>query len=309
MMKTTYATNLAAATLLVVPALALGTDAGSGLRSALTDTIRAIETLSGLTEEIDQGTEDALSQVRLLTEAPILDDQARDQYLVQLRQEVGQLRMREELGLPAAKAASAAPGNAVTTRAPAPNANDAAAATTQVASNAAAAAPNTASTRTAVSNSPGQAVTTGLDDRLRLSLSGQLGQPAENKPRASESMEAQGFSADPLLEAQANYRAGRYERALALLASAAAGSEVSWWRGRCLEKLGRLSEALSSFEGVVATELNATATAAEQAAHARVLPRAQRDIEFLRWAIDFKQPITKTQDKPLSSAVGKQAGK
>ena len=122
-------------------------------------------------------------------------------------------------------------------------------------------------------------------------------------------LEADGFSADPLLEAQANYRSQDYGRALALLAATAPNSETSWWRGRCLEKLGRLPEALSIYESIVNTELGEQASDDERAAHTRVLPRAQRDIEFLRWAIDFKRPLTSSTSETQSASGRKTTGK
>ncbi len=311
MMKTTYATNLAAATLLVVPALALGTDAGSGLRSALADTIRSIEALSGLSEDVTQGQTGALSRVRMMTEAPILDGESRDEYLVTLRREVGQLRMREELGLPAGIATApnqtsdnSAVSSAKAPVSPVPTVPNAAAGSSP-------ATPIPVQTTASIQAPPSVqgSVTTGLDDRLRLSLSGQARAAENNTPRISVALEADGFSADPLLEAQANYRSQDYGRALALLAATAPNSETSWWRGRCLEKLGRLPEALSIYESIVNTELGEQASDDERAAHTRVLPRAQRDIEFLRWAIDFKRPLTSSTSETQSASGRKTTGK
>jgi hypothetical protein len=283
MMKATYATNLAAAMLLVVPALTFGTDAGSGLRSALSDTIRALEALTGLSDDVTEGTEGSIDRVRAMTEAPILDDQARDQYLVQLRQEVGQLRMQDELGITVAS----------------PSPLIASEVTTQTDVGTPAVAPTTQPLP--FNTSATASVTTGLDDRLRLSLTSEPGTATDVGGRVAEAMEGEGFSADPMLEAQANYRAARYDHALALLGSATPGVETSWWRGRCLEKLGRLPEALTIYESIVQIELDESASDEDRSAHARVLPRAERDVEFLRWAVAFRTP--------LATQNGKKAGK
>ena len=103
------------------------------------------------------------------------------------------------------------------------------------------------------------------------------GTPASAPGKRARRFEPEGYTADALRLAKAYYKQGRWSDALALLNGNEATSAETYWRARCLEKLGRDDEAVRAYEAVVADP-----DAGEDAA------RARQDLEFLRWRLDFE---------------------
>jgi hypothetical protein len=237
MFKFTPAINVALASLLAVPALTVGGDGARSLERSLSETISALEYLAGLSKPPSSG------ELARVTEAPLADAPARDALLVALREDVNRLQTindRLESGahveLPA--------------RGPLP-----------------AALP----------------LTTGLDQATRDQLAVAVPPPAsgirspvarEDRERAARAIALEGaeFSADPLRQGQACYRAGRYEECLALLAKEPGDPRATYWSARAHEALGNHAAALEGYRAVAA--------APDAGWLAR---RATSDLEFLTW--------------------------
>lgn len=77
--------------------------------------------------------------------------------------------------------------------------------------------------------------------------------------------------------ARAAYFAGQYDRALADFEAGVDEASSRYWRARCLEQLGRLEEALTLYDYVVADP-----------AAGDLVERAKGDADFLRWKVDFE---------------------
>ncbi len=56
--------------------------------------------------------------------------------------------------------------------------------------------------------------------------------------------------------------------------------EADYWTGRCLERLGRETEAVAAYTSVIESE-----------AGVALVERATSDREFLRWMIDFERKV------------------
>jgi hypothetical protein len=91
-------------------------------------------------------------------------------------------------------------------------------------------------------------------------------------PARRISFEHEGYIADPLLFGRACYRAGRWDDALAALATCGDVPTARYWSSRCLERLGRRDEAIASYRALIA--------ASPDALEARI---ARDAIAFLEW--------------------------
>jgi Tetratricopeptide repeat len=289
-MRFHHVLNAALAGVFVVPAATLSGGESRGLEQALAQTVRAIESLSGLRDGLEhaQGpsdgagkdpaeapvkgpvkspaADDAVPRLIASTEAPIADAHARDELLVSLRQEVSRLQMVFDQ-LTAKRRAGTAPDE------PSEPAGAAGGETAPAAAGAA-------------RSEPQMPVTTGLDDATRGRLA-EIPPPvegAEGAPRAgppaAKAFEEDGFRADPLRLGRAYYRAGRYAEGLALLETLAQDPEATYWAARCLERLGRLDEALAAYQRVID---------APDAGY--FADRAQGDRDFLAWKRDFEKRL------------------
>ncbi|WP_419186105.1 tetratricopeptide repeat protein [Rohdeia mirabilis] len=78
--------------------------------------------------------------------------------------------------------------------------------------------------------------------------------------------------------ARAAYFAGQYDRALADFEAGPDEPRSRYWRARSLEQLGRLDEALTLYDSVVADPTSGD-----------LVERAKGDADFLRWKIDFEK--------------------
>ena len=259
-LQSALASGLAA--LLVTPAL-LNEDDMAALETMLERTQHALVVLSGIQESVERGVPGAVELAATATEPPILDAQARDERLFALRSEVNLLQAELDAfdGTALAGGAGALAGTAP---GPVPFG--------------------------AGSGEP--PLFTGLDEATRQALALLPISPAtaEGGPRQAASgaapasraavAEHPGYSADPLLEARACFKAGRFDQALALLRSLPDGAEVLWWTGRSLERLGRADEAVKTFRKLL-----------ERFPDSAEAPRARTELEFLEWKLEFDRKL------------------
>jgi len=253
-------------TALLVPGLR-SQDATRGLERSLAETMRALEVLAGIRRGIEARHPAAIELAKQATEPANGEARVRDNRLVTLRDEVNRLQaMNDRMQGPSTQAREVES----TLSAPSP-ANE--------------------------ESMPHVIVSTGLSEAARSELLG-LGlprsrstqtaaaKPAPAAPSAAP-VDAGEQAADPLRQAQALYRAGRFEECAAQLKRLENEPEAAWWRARALERVGRTSEALECYRRVL-----------ENAAKDSTLhKRATHDCEFLQWKLDF--------EKKLAPATGK----
>lgn len=287
----------AAGALVVVPAVTLDdADLGS-LQSALNDTTRAIEVLTGLQQRIDAGDPAAADMVERVTEAPILDPRSRDERLETLRNEVGLLHT--EFDLLEARAFALAPPPMPGTGSPGTGAlqpNQPA----QPSGLAFGSLPQ-AGTAPVVSSGLSQA------DRMRLSDLGLPPKAGGTAPASDAAGTTPGpgtipvavaegdgpeYSADPVRHARACLRAGRYQEGVDVLRNSE-DPEAMYVKARCLEKLGRLDEAIETLTVVVA-----------QSPEGYQAERAKSDLEFFQWKRDFLALVPEAPAPEVSDAGG-----
>lgn len=255
MLKFTGAIGSTLAALVVVPAAAFQDgsmpNAADGeltaIEAALENTVQALEVLAGLRAA---ETPAPIDVVRQVTEAPVPAGPERDERLHALRTELSLLQ--EELDVIEARIAAGRVEPALTEPVLHPEAP-----------------------------APGK-ITTGLDADALAKL-GQLPPPPKPAPKTEpmvpDSPEHPGYTANALLQAQACYRGGLYERGAQLLATDTTPAGL-YWRGRCLEKLGRLAEAARVYETILAQEDPGTWGT-----------RAQTNLEFVRWREGFEKRL------------------
>jgi hypothetical protein len=240
MMKWSFAIHALIGGVLVVPALTLAGGGGQDLSRSLDDTVHALELLSGIEKRVQAHAPEASQLVREATEAPIAQGSVADQHLDELRREVGRLQMIHDAG----------------------------------------------QSNVASGTAPLFFVPTGMPEATRVALGGnptpnyvkRAAQPAPSDAtvKAADSIEESGFSADPLRQAQACFRAARFEQALDVLKGHLDDPRARYWSARALEKLGRTDEALVAYKLVVDAP-----TAGD------LVQRAKTDMEFLEWKQRF----------------------
>lgn len=271
MLKLEYAINAIIAGILVVPAVTLQGKETRSLEEALRETSRALEILSGIQKSEKPSATGALELVKQATEPPITDPLRRDALLVTLREDVGRLQMLYD--------------EALRTRGPRTSAEPVPVFDTPASRGVA--APMAFS------------ITTGLDDEARRNMFGASTTPiatslnrgaglAKRPANDATSAEAPGFSADPLRQAQACYRAGRYAESLALLKTIAGDVRATYWSAKALERLDRAPEAIDLYKKVAA---------AGDAGY--LAQRAKDDFEYLEWKRDFAGKLaSKSKEAP-----------
>lgn len=282
-MRTNMMLHAALASVFVVPAVTLTGREGGGLEDALTRTIEAIESLSGLRTQLagpetkdasnaDVGSElapldleEAVSFVLAATEAPRRDGPEQDRVLATLRRDVSRLQMvLDELTSrtprPASGGSTAGPGSLP----PLPD-----------------------DTGPGATTRATPTITTGLDDQARsdlLNIQPPVMEPEDldraSRPAQPRTNEGESFTADALRLGHAYYRAGRYTEGLVILSKQTGSVEARYWAARCLEHLGRYDEAAAAYEEVVANE---------DAGY--LADRAQSDLLFLTWKRDFSRRV------------------
>jgi tetratricopeptide (TPR) repeat protein len=255
----------ALAVLFVVPTVAWQEGPPPSLEESLRRTLLALESLAGLGQRIEQGELAAVPQLLQATEPALGAEEESGPLLAQLRGEVAALEIELD----------ALHGEPAVERSP------------------------------VGAHEGGAAIpaTTGLDDATRAllaqtrieqedaALDGSKLAAAAKAQRESNkrSFEEPGYTADALRLARAYYRQGQYDRAFALLEGRSTDPTEAYWRARCLEKLGRLDEALAAYEVLAAD--------AEGGADAQ---RAREDLEFLRWRQQFEQRRKSASGGPAS---------
>jgi hypothetical protein len=236
MMKFSHAINTLVASVLVLPALTLQGSREGGLEQALSDTVRALEYLTGLESNVQKDARTAVPFLRDATEAPLRDPRESDERLVALRHDVARLQMiHDELAGRAGVMSGGASAMLVD--------------------------PDHASTSITV--------TTGLSDEVRGSISG-APPPRPARAALGETIEAPGFCADPARRGQALYHASRYEECAQFLATIENDLRATYWLARAEEKLGRTEEALRGYR-LVAQSKDDTALAERARADAEFL--------------------------------------
>jgi len=262
MFKFSNAINLGVATVLVLPALTLQGPPASSLEDALAKTVQALESLAGLERRVVAHETEAVPQVLRWTEPALPATEERDERLGELRLEVERLQAELDLLTPLGSLLVA------------PDEREARA----------------LESPPAVPRPPAPP-TIGLDDALRKRIAGMPvasvrgeGAPptASSAPRAIERsrFEPEGYSADSLRLGRAYFRQENYLQGLAVLEPLASDPDALYWKARCLEKLGRTSEALAAFEKVCA-----------DAGAGEVARRAKDDLEFLAWRSAFQKKL------------------
>jgi len=262
-MKHGFAIHSVLAAVLVVPAVTLETQHPQSLEENLLRTVRALESLAGIEEVVQSGAPEAIELVLEWTEPPIAgaqpEAQEQELLLVALRDDVSRLQSEFDLTQPSAAELPVIEGIDY----PEPD------------------------------RSRPLPPTTGLDDNTRKLLAKiqppratAAGTATEVTRGASDegplAFEPEGYTADALRLARVHYKQARFAEALEILA-AEKGAESTYWRARCLERLGRHQEALKAYGAVIALP--------DAGSFAQ---RAQEDSEFLQWRLSFeKQHQTK----------------
>ena len=261
MMKHTGGVALGLGLFFAVPAMTFGGGLPDSIGTALEQTLSAIEVLSKLERDVTAGKPLPKNVAVQVTEAPIGDARTRDERQTALRDEVAKLRAEVD-----AKRFQKEPmlGTEVT---PQPD--------------------TTAPVTPGLSESFLKALGTSQQGPLPASPS-TTNAPAAGaapQPQAKPSLtapaaspEGKGYSANALRQAQACYRAGRYEQGLGLLESSQPGPTVDYWKAKTLERLGRVDEAILLFASV---ETNDDAPELRAA--------AKHDREFAVWRRDFEK--------------------
>lgn len=281
MFKLSGALTSGLAAIIVLPSVALEDYRATSLRAALEETVLAIDTLKGVRTGLEEGTDpNLIGRVLELTEPPPVDQRALDELLVSTRDEVGRLQQQVDI-LEARHAGVEFRGSVY---APSPGGT-----TIGIDANL---------LRTLNSIGSG-----GTEDRGSMSpLTGGRrgadathGYPGSGSHAAGEQgagtlrgpvepLEAMGYSADPLAQAVAAYRAKRYTDALIVLGEPREDSHLWFWRARILDAVGRLDEALLAYAKVI--ELDPESFDAKQAAV---------EVEFLEWRRKFESKLPTTQ--------------
>jgi len=276
MMKLHAPLTAGLAAMFVLPSLSIGADRLRTLEEALGATDRALDVLTGVERTLEKhpANPEVTKLVRSVTEAPMLDAQRRDTRLVELRNQVNLLQTELDMLEGSAFLPSEfAPDPLLAIATPSGGAPDLA---------------------------PMRNLTTGLDAGMRSLLEPSVPsrfatseeEPAETKANGTSSMEGDqhavpapreeaGYSAAPLEHARACIRVGRFTQALELLGRLEPAGEVLYLSARCLEKLGRLDEALASLDRALELQLSDDERR-----------RAEGLREFLSWKLSFVQSLS-----------------
>jgi len=94
-------------------------------------------------------------------------------------------------------------------------------------------------------------------------------------------------------KARAAYLAGQFDRALTAFQSGPDDPRHRYWRALCLDRLGRVEEALALFD-VIVSDANA----------GEYVERARSDADFLRWKVQFGKPRPTSEVPAADEAQG-----
>lgn len=302
MMKYTGGLSLTLGIVFAVPAMTLGGGLPDSVETALGQTLRSLEVLGQLNKQLEAGKPLPPEALQQVTEAPLGDTRSRDEHFEALRDEVSELHSK----IDAKKIASTIPLNTLTQGAP----------QTLNLSEWQAQFPVLVDTDEPLQNLT-RHVSPGLSETFikalgagqyatKKPLAGQtngLGANNTKSPTKSPSIKpdlqtaatqtdatgtttnsitspiaVKGYSADPLRQAQACYRAGRYDQGVAILATVDPNPTVNYWKARLFEKTGRISEAIELFQQVETND-----------AAGELRESAKREREFAEWRRDFEK--------------------
>lgn len=279
MLKTIWLAPIGMASLLIAPAAdELGGIGLDDLMRKLEQTRRSLDLLEGIAR-LPLG-ETRIERVLAATEPPTGDPRQRDRRLDLLREEVSRLREtvdRIELDRPAAAPATPSSGERSEPQQDGrPDAAD-----SPLDSNGTSSDQGSPASLPALAGPP---PSTGLTPAELKRLSSWLppvtstptGAAAAAESRRPLALEGPDYSADPLRQGRAYYRAGRYAEALVLLARAGDDPQARYWRARCHEQLGHIDEALAGYEDV-----------ARLAEGTALGERSRNDHDFLSWKQAF----------------------
>ncbi|MBI5432652.1 MAG: hypothetical protein HZA52_07470 [Planctomycetes bacterium] len=248
MMKHSFAINVGAAIVLLVPAVALRGDDAKSLDESLRATVAAIDELAGVEKRLapkDRGNPgapadpSALKDLLRLTETPSGTDVERDLRRDELRDQLSALQAKFD-GLQN-------PG----------------------------ATPTARPTPTHVDDDPHR-----VADTRRETAPSKRDKPAARDTQARHTpaaFETHGYVADTARLVRAYYKQERFNEALAVIGDAAADPSSNYWKGRCFEKLGKRDEALAAYRA--ASESKEGGPDAE---------RAKEAASFLEWQTKFE---------------------
>ena len=258
MLKFTYIANLGVLGLFAVPP-AIQSSGGFGLDKALQGTVSALESLTQTKSSIETGDYSAVDQLLSSTEAPVASPAESSEIRSRLRNEVSRLQM----ALDTLESGYVLPP--ISVRGPGDD-----------------------------EDRP----TSGLTDEEREEI-GDILVPVPGGKSASEiltddgtaSFEREGFTANYARHGRAYYRAGRYAEGVRLLRHATEGDiEATYWLGRCLERVGKLNEAVQAYAQVI-----------ESPRAGALARRAQEDREFLEWKIAFSSKVEDQVERRMRS--------
>ena len=254
MLKFTGIIGSVLASLVVVPAATLGNDRGDSpvesLETALGQTVEALDLLAGMKARAKEGEEISSIAARELSEDPLPGDQERDEKLQLLRTQVSLLQ--QELDILEFRMKELRTGTSFRSEGTLPK--------------------------------EGVKITKGLGADVLTDIRQLERQMVEAKELAPP-VEHFGYSADPLLEGQACYRAGQYERGISLFKGleSVAGQ---YWHGRCLERAGHLERAAAVYRAVSAAEDGSSFP-----------ERAKTNLDFVEWKIRFSSTLGQSPKK------------
>jgi len=280
-MKHTGSLALGLGLFLGLPAFTNGGGLPDTLEGALNETMKALEVLGQLKDELDGTTPLPGGTVESLTEAPSGTAPERSGHLERLRDEVSALQvqldtrqLREGAAGPELTTGVTGPG-AVTTGLPSAfvrgmSGGDSSQTRTAQSTDLEETGQQTAETPTeAETAQPAGTESTASETTTPA---------AETEHQPAPSPEGKGYSANPLRQAKACYRAGRYQQGLDILEAVTPFTEGDYWRAKLLDRLGRTEEALELFRSVeIAEDAGALAESAKQ------------DAELAEWLRDFRK--------------------
>jgi hypothetical protein len=292
MMKHTGTLSLGLGLFFAVPAMTFGGGLPDSVETALNETLHALEVLRQLETKLEKGEPLGMEDLVQVTEGPLGDERQRDERLSDLRNEVAELqakadRKKLEEGIPMSLSGSPSTtphgptgpdGN--TTSMPAP---------TNRPLSTKGVSPGLSETFIKALGSgqigPQPASPANSDPQAGPSSQPTADTPVESKPtemgtkstaKTPSSPEGEGYSANPLRQAQACFHAKRYEQGLSLLEAVESSPTIDYWKARLLERLNRFDEAITLYTTLEtsdeATELRET---------------VKRDREFAEWRRDF----------------------
>jgi hypothetical protein len=262
MLRFTTLANFGMVGALIAPAAFQEVSTVKEMESSLRATDHALRTLESIQEQLQAKDYHGIDSILKATEGPMGGDRERSQLMDQLRREIGELEFQlQELNAPITL----------------PHLKED---PTEVMRN----DPET-------EDAMGTVATIGLsvEQLTEVGNTGPLtpggdGTELAIRPQADGRyrFEKQGFSADPIRQGRAFYRAAEYSEALRLFEGMAGEVEADYWIGRTLERMGRHQAALTAYMRVISNEDAGTFG-----------ERATSEREFLNWIIELDLKIEK----------------